>query len=298
MKVTRRTLLKSAAVGATGAALGSRLCAQASRSADPFELVELGKTGLKVSRIGFGTGMKGWKRESNQTRMGKEKFAALLKAAYDKGVRMFDLADLYGTHQHLAASMKKDIPRDKIVLSTKIWFAPKGLPEEDRPDADAVVERFRKELDTDVIDLVLLHCVTRPKWPDDLARQMDILDKLKARKIIRAHGVSCHTLDALQAAAECPWVDSVHSRINAFGDSMDGTPEKVAPVLQKIHKAGKGVVGMKLIGEGRYRNDPDKRDKSIQYVMGLNCVDTMIVGFEAESEIDDFASRVKKAMEA
>jgi aryl-alcohol dehydrogenase-like predicted oxidoreductase len=301
MKIDRRQLLKSALVGTCGAILGDRVLGQATAAskdaADPFELVELGKTGLKVSRIGFGTGMRGSMRESNQTRLGKDKFVALLKTAYQKGVRFFDLADMYGSHEHLGAAMK-DIPRDKIAFSTKIWWRRGGIPENDRPDADVIVERFRKELNTDVIDMVLLHCVSSATWPKDLAKYMETLDKLKAKKVIRAHGVSCHSLEALEAAAECDWVDSVHSRINAYGDAMDADPEKVAPVLKKIHKAGKGVVGMKLIGEGRYRNDQEKRDKSIRYVLDLGCVDTMVVGFEAAGEIDDFSARVRKARTA
>ncbi|MGA2498672.1 MAG: aldo/keto reductase, partial [Tepidisphaeraceae bacterium] len=156
---------------------------------------------------------------------------------------------------------------------------------------------FRKELNTDYIDMVLIHCMTDAGWCDKMKKQMDIMDDLKSRGIIKAHGVSCHSLAALKAAAESPWVDSIHTRINAFGDSMDDkNPAVVAEVLKTARANGKGVVGMKLVGEGRYRNDPAKRDESIKYVMGLNAVDTMIVGFEKPEEVDDFASRVKKVL--
>jgi predicted aldo/keto reductase-like oxidoreductase len=126
---------------------------------------------------------------------------------------------------------------------------------------------------------------------------MDLLADLKSKGVIKAHGVSIHSVGALKACVQTKWVDSVHSRINAYGDSMDSRdPSVVAAVLKQIHDAGKGVVGMKLIGEGRYRNDPEKRDRSIRYVLGLGCVDTMIVGFEKPEEIDDFATRVKSAL--
>jgi len=91
-----------------------------------------------------------------------------------------------------------------------------------------------------------------------------------------------------------PWVDSVHTRFNPYGMSMDGPPEKVTPVLKKLHDAGKGVVGMKIIGEGRLRNDDEKKDHSARFVLGLGCVDVLNIGFEKTEEIDDFATRVRK----
>lgn len=291
--------------GATAAAAGTMLVshsareagAQPARSTDPFQLVALGKTGLKVSLIGCGTGMRGGGRQSNQTRLGKEKFEALLRYAYEKGIRFFDCADMYGTHPYLASALK-DVPRESYVISTKIWRFGGALPEPERPDADIVVDRFRKELNTDYIDLVLLHCMGSPTWLDQQKKQTEILAELKAKGIIRAHGASIHSLRALKACVDSTWVDSVHVRINAFGDKMDDTPENVAPVLKQLHEGGKGVVGMKLIGEGLYRDDPEKRDQSVKYVLGLGCVDTMIVGFERPEEIDDFSARVKAALEA
>ena len=156
-----------------------------------------------------------------------------------------------------------------------------------------VVSRFLKEIGTDYLDLVLLHCVSSPKWPDELRKRMDDLSRLKAKGVIRAHGVSCHSVAALEAAAAEPWVDSVHTRINPYGMSMEDKPEIVVPVLKKLHAAGKGV-GMKIIGEGRLRNDPEKRDESARFVLGLGCVDVLNIGFEKTEEIDDFAARVRK----
>jgi predicted aldo/keto reductase-like oxidoreductase len=123
---------------------------------------------------------------------------------------------------------------------------------------------------------------------------MNSMAKLKEKGVIRGHGVSCHSLEALETAAKEPWVDSVHARINPYGMVMDGSPEKVAPVLKKIHDAGKGVVGMKIIGEGRLRDDDEKRHESVRYVLGLGRVDILNVGFEKIEEVDDFASRVRK----
>ncbi|MHC4654299.1 MAG: aldo/keto reductase [Planctomycetota bacterium] len=296
MKMKRREFLTRSIAGVGGLLLGTG-CTDATRrkstTFDPYEHVPLGKTKIKVTQVGFGTGMRGGGRESNQTRLGKETFETLLKTAYERGVRLFDVADLYGSHPYLASAMSK-MPREDYVINTKIWWRGGGIPEKERPDADVVVKRFLKELKTDYIDVVLLHCVASEKWPQELRKQMDILDELKQKGIIRAHGVSCHSLKALQAAADEPWVDSVNVRINAYGKNMDGPVAEVEHVVRKLHKAGKGVVGMKLIGEGSFRNSDEKRDNSIRYVLGLGCVDAMVVGFEKIEEVDDFAARVRK----
>lgn len=296
MKIQRREFLQRSVAGVGGVLFGARFATAAetkTQRCDPYESIRLGRTGLKLSRTCLGTGMRGGQRQSNQTRMGKEKFEGLIREAYERGVRVFDLADMYGTHPYVIPALQ-NIPRQDFAIFSKIWWRPGGIPEKERPDADVVVERFLKELKTDYIDLVLLHCVEAATWPQDLSKQMEILANLKKKGVIRAHGVSCHTLAALEAAANEPWVDSVHARINPYGTKMDGPPEKVVPILQKMHRLGKGVVGMKLIGEGAFRNSDEQRDKSVQFVLGLGCVDVLNVGFEKTEEIDDFATRVKK----
>lgn len=297
LPIRRRRFLEQTAAGVAGLGaglgLGPVLRAETQKRFDPYETVPLGKTGLKLSRVCMGTGVSGGNRQSNHTRMGREKCEVLIREAYERGVRAFDLADLYGTHPFVMPALQK-IPREKFAIMTKIWFRPGGIPEAERPNADVVVERFLKELQTDYIDLLLLHCVESPKWPEELQTQMEILAKLKKKGVIRAHGVSCHSIGALEAAAKEAWVDSVHARINPYGTKMDGPAEKVSPVLQKIHEAGKGVVGMKIIGEGQFRNSDEKRDHSVQYVLGLGTVDILNVGFERTEEMDDFAGRVRK----
>jgi len=296
MKTTRRKFLTRAALGVSGAFLAPRLLAEiplTPKTFDPYERVAIGKTKLKFSRIVLGTGMRGGKRESNHTRLGKEKFEALIREAHERGVDTFDLADLYGSHPYVIPALKT-INRDKFHVITKIWFREGGIPEAERPDADVCVERFLKELKTDYIDLLLLHCVTSGKWPEELRKQMDILTKLKDQGKIRALGVSCHSLEALALTATEPWVESVHTRINPYGMSMDGPPEKVVPVLQKIHAAGKGVVGMKIMGEGRLRNDDEKRNASVKFALQLGCVDVLNVGCESIAEVDDLAARIRR----
>ena len=290
----RREFLQRSAAGLGGLVLSrSLLAADSPPTFNPYERVPLGKTGLSVSRLAMGTGMRGGNRESNQTRLGREKFQGLIRAAYDRGIRLFDLADLYGSHPYVLPALQ-GVKREDYVLITKIWWSGGGIPEKERPDAEVVVQRFLKELGTDYIDIVLLHCVTSAKWPEELRKLMDGLAALKQKRLIRAHGVSVHSLAALEVAAAEPWVDSVNTRINPFGMSMDGPADTVVPVLKKMHAAGKGVVGMKIVGEGRLRNDPVKRAESVRFVLGLGCVDTLDVGFESTAEIDDLASMVRQ----
>jgi aryl-alcohol dehydrogenase-like predicted oxidoreductase len=305
MILNRRTFLASTLASVGGAVLvrsgvaaelpkAAAKVAEGAAPVNPFEIVPLGKTGLKVSRISCGTGMRGSQRQSNQTRMGEEKFGALLKDFYDRGGRFFDMADLYGSMPFVGKAMKAN--RDQCVYLTKIWTGGGGIPEAERPDASVVVERFRKELQTDVVDVVLIHCQMAGDWADKQKKYMDSLEDLKAKKLIRAHGVSVHSLDALKVAAKNPWVDVFNVRINHAGQNMDGPPDQVAPILKEAHENGKGIVGMKLCGEGKWANDPDARSKAVKFVLGLGTVDAMTVGFEKVSEIEDFQNRVAAAM--
>lgn len=294
MTIGRRQFIQSslAGIGTTLLGCGSEQTTRDASHFEPGQRVRLGKTGLKVSRVGLGTGMKGGNRQSNQTRLGEEKFHALLRGCYDRGVTLFDCADLYGTHSYILPALK-GIPREKYALVSKIWFPSGGLPEPERPDADVVVERFLKELGTDYIDIIQIHCMTQPDWTGKMEKQMNLMDGLKKKGLLLAHGVSCHSLAALDAAAEHPWVDCIHTRINPYGVAMDDTPAKVVPVLQKAHANGKGIIGMKIIGEGKFRASDEQRNSSIDFVMNLGCVDTVIIGFENLDEVDDFSTRLR-----
>ncbi len=300
MEMKRREFLTRSIAGAGGLLLGARLAPAETRKGgtyDPSDRVRLGKTKIKVSRVGFGTGMRGGNRESNHTRMGEEKFNALARGCYERGIRLFDVADMYGTHPFLAGALKQ-MPRKDFVISTKIWWRSGGLPEKERPDADVLVERFLKELNTEYIDLVLLHCVVSEKWPTELSGYMNTLAKLKKKGLIRAHGLSCHSVEALQASVNQSWVDSVHARINPFAAKMDvknvDEVPKVEAVLKALRKQGRAVIGMKILGEGTFRDSDEKRDKSIKYALQSGCMDAMVIGFEKVNEIDDFAARVRK----
>ena len=265
-------------------------------SNNPVQKVKLGKSAIETSLLGIGTGVHAGNRTSFLTKQDRKKSIAIIQHAYDRGIRNFDCADTYGTHGLVAEALaKKD--RNEYQLTSKIWVRGGGIPEPERPDADVVVERFRKELNTDYIDLVQIHCMVDENWTETQKKQMDILENLKAKGIIRAHGVSVHSLDAMKDAVKSPWVDVLHARINPYGMAMDKPdPKEVVEVIQQLNKAGKGVIGMKLVGDGKLRNDSKKIDDSLRFVLGLGCVDMMIVGFEETEQIDNYIGRIEKSL--
>lgn len=286
-KITRRQFIAGSL--ATGAALCSpALLAEPGRRLKSMtQRVEIGRTGIKASYLGLGTGTVGWNKQSNQTRMGTVKFAVMVRRALDMGVNYFDCADIYGSHQYLRAALK-GVPREDYVIESKIWF-------HTSKDAQADLDRFLSELNTDYIDILYLHCVSDPKWATDLRPMQDVLEAAKQKKIIRAHGISIHDLNVLESASENPWVDNVLARINPFGVKMDGKPEDVVRALQKLHAAGKGVTGMKILGEGKIA---DKREESLRYVLGLDCVDAIVIGFESVGQIEEIISLGNRALAA
>ena len=299
-RMHRRKFLGALALGTAHLIVRNPLYGAARRfpTSDPLQRVPLGKSGLETTLLGFGTGVWAGNRSSFLTRQDRDKSIGTLKHAYERGFRMYDCADTYGTHGIMAEAMRS-MDREKLMLTSKIWTREGGIPDEERPDAPVVVDRFRKELDTDYIDLVQIHCMVDSDWTDSMKRQMELLEELKVKGIIRAHGVSVHSLQAMKAALADPWVDVIHVRINPYGLSMDRPdPGEVVEVIHQLHASGKGVIGMKLVGNGDFRDESEKIDHSLRFVLGLGSVDMMIVGFESDHQVDDYMRRTGSALEA
>lgn len=249
------------------------------------DIVILGKTGIKVSRLAMGTGTHGVNRHSNQTdKLGIKGVADLLFKAYEQGINFWDSADQYGTHPHLKEALKL-VPREKVVILTKTHAT---TSDEMKADLD----RFRKEIGTDYLDIILLHLMRDPEWPVKKEAAMDVLEKARQDGVIRAHGVSCHTLGALEAAANSKWVQVDLARINPEGAIMDADVLTVVKVLQKMHNEGKGVIGMKIFGGGQLR---DQVDECLKYVLSLDCVDAFTIGQENQKEMQDLLKRIPAA---
>jgi len=255
-----------------------------SRKFSAADTATLGKTGIQTSRLAMGTGTVGSGHHSHQTALGIKGLCELLLNGYDHGLRFFDSADSYGSHPHVAEALKH-VPRDKVTVLTKTWARD---PASTRSDLD----RFRRELGTDYIDVCLMHCLTEGDWTDRYKGVMDVLSEAKEKGIIRAHGCSCHSIDALRAAAKSPWVDVDLVRINPVGAYMDAHPDTVLAVLLEMRAAGKGIVGMKILGQGELRH---RQDEALRFALSLNLLDAFTIGAESQSEQEDLIRRIAAA---
>jgi predicted aldo/keto reductase-like oxidoreductase len=294
---TRRDFIKTTVAGA-GLALAARGAAQAAGTTAATDSVTVGKTGVKVSFLAQGTGFNGWARQSDHTRMGQESFSRLIRHSLDEGVRLMDMADLYGTHPFLKKAFQ-EIPREKYVLLSKIWPRKEDWV---TPSSDGTeeIDRFRRELGVETIDICLLHCMLNEKWPQELERMRDGLSKMKEKGTVRAVGVSCHNHGALQTAASHPWVDVIFARINNKGGSeysMDGIVEEISETLKTARRNGKFVVGMKLFGAGKLVK-PEEKMASLSYVIGNELVDAMTIGMLNTEQVDDTIRCINQAMKS
>ena len=154
---------------------------------------------------------------------------------------------MYGSHPFVR-ELIKDVPREDTILLSKMWPHPRG-GESPQPVPETL-DRFRTETGSDYFDIMLLHYQRSREWPEEMKEQMEALSRAKQDGIVRKVGVSCHSLEALKTAAEEPWVEVIMARINPYGTHMDASPDEVMPVLETARKNGKGVIGMKIFGEG------------------------------------------------
>ena len=258
-----------------------------------IDQVMLGQTGIKLSRLGMGTGSAGGRV---QLELGREGFNGLIRYAYDQGITYFDCAQNYRTFAWMGGALK-GLPREKLFLLSKV----PGKPE----DVLKTIDDHRKNYDTDYIDALLIHCMVKDGWTDEWKRIMDAFDEAKSRKWIRAKGVSCHSLPALRTAVASDWHEMHLVRVNPQANTVDGPEEAVnkpgndiAPVLaqlQAMRAKKRGVIGMKIIGNGNFK-DPEDREKSIRFAMSRPELDAVVIGFKSREEIDEAIGRMNRAL--
>lgn len=308
-QLTRRSFLRQSAEAITVTTLAAELlpsteAAPLVRTAsDWVPLGKLNKQGIKIPRLGMGTGSVNGKV---QKELGQEGFNRLLQYAYEKGVRYIDTAKNYSNgemHGMVGAALKANkIPRDQVFIQTKMpsW---NGVP----ADTLAVIDSYRKELGVDYLDSLLIHCTTTPDWPEKLKAMMDAFDEAQAKGWIKTKGMSCHGLRSLRRATESDWMEVQLARINPQGRHVDGDhptnphhPEGKVPEAMKeikaMHAKGRGIIGMKIIGEGAFTN-PEDREKAIHYAMTCGFVDAVVIGFKNNAEIDEAVERINKALQ-
>ena len=279
------------AVGIAAGTGGLPLPAAAAKKS-ATDWITLGNSEIKVTRLAFGTGTFGGRMNRE---LGQEQFTSLVRHAYDRGVRFFESAQAYtGMHEMLANALK-GIPRDSYKLMTK--YRLRGTDE-----FGVTLDRFRKELNSEYFDILLLHCVRVPDWAEQYKRLRDSFSEAKQKKIILAHGASCHGLLPLRTFPEsADWLDVALLRVNHDGTKMDtlkqvdsddlGDVNEVVSHIKAIRAKGTGVIGMKIMGEGQFKT-PAQRDASVQFVMKLGTVDAVTIGFKSTAEIDEAIERI------
>ena len=293
--LSRRQFLERSAVAAGALVLtsyaGAAPKAAAKRTA--VDQVVLGKTGLKLSRLGFGTGSNSG---NVQYALGQEQFNSLIHYAYDQGITYFDCAQNYRTFEWMKGAIK-GLPREKLFLQSKI----PGKPDQ----VLAAIDRHRKVFDTDYVDSMLIHCMVKDQWTDEWKRVMDAFNEAREKKWILAKGVSCHSLPALRAATASEWTQVHLVRVNPQAKHIDGMKEtwnqpglELSPVLAELktmRAKNRGVIGMKIIGNGDF-TQPEDREKSIRFAMSRPELDAIVIGFKSTGEIDEAIGRMNRAL--
>jgi 1-deoxyxylulose-5-phosphate synthase len=297
-RFNRRAFLKGSLTATGAVVLGSAPCfaeqATGVRKRTAVDQVVLGKTGIKISRLGMGTGSNSGQVQHD---LGREGFNSLVRHAYDQGITYFDCAQSYRTFDWMAGAIK-GLPREKLFILSKL----PGQPE----DVLQAIDRHRKVFDTDYIDSLLIHCMIRDGWTDQFKRIMEGFDAAKEKGWIRSKGVSCHSLPALRTAAAASWTEVHLVRINPQGRRIDGEEESVwndnindaSPVvtqIKAINAKGRGVIGMKIMGNGEFTSAED-REKSIRHAMSLREIDSVVIGFKNRAEIDEAIQRMNRAL--
>lgn len=296
---TRRDFLKSTLAAGVLAGTGRlKLPGAPASKRSATDWVTLGNSGVKVTRLAFGTGTHGGRV---QRELGQEEFTRLVRHAYDNGVRFFETAEAYTGMPQMLAIALKGIPRDSYRLMTKYRLRESENPKEK-------IDRYRQDLNSEYFDILLLHCVRTPNWPDQYKRIRDEFSEAKQKKIILAHGASVHGLQPLrQFPGATDWLDVGLFRVNHKGVKMDtmsmtdtsdlGDVNEVTAQIAKVHAKGTGVLGMKLVGEGQFTT-PEDRDAAMRYVMKLGTVDAVTIGYKSTAEIDEAIERMNKALNA
>jgi aryl-alcohol dehydrogenase-like predicted oxidoreductase len=299
-KLSRRKFIGAAGAAIAGGTIARRgLRAEAASVAlgpvdrsikSPTDRVSLGRSGVKVSLVGVGTGSIGYAHHSNQTLLGQEAFTRLMRHAFDRGVNFFDLADAYGSHTFFRNAMQ-GVRRDAYVIQTK---TDKRDPAEARRD----IERFLSELNTDYIDSLIVHCVTEADWPTRFRGVLDVFSEAKQKGRVRAVGVTCHSFAALEAAAASEWVEINQVRWNPRAAHMDAEVDKARSLFAKMRAKGQGMIGMKVVGQGDIVRGGRALSPAdcFRFQIESGVVDAFVVGVERTEHVDELLNGTQLAL--
>ena len=289
---TRREFLKTGL--ATGALAMSGALPLAARRGKATDLVTLGRSGIKVTRLAFGTGSISGKVQRD---LGQEGFTRLVRHAYDSGIRFFETAESYGEMHKMLGVALKGIPRDSYQLMSKVTTTHEGV------DPMKKFDELRTLANTEYFDIMLLHWQHTATWPADTARWQDAIREVQARKVVLGRGASVHGLPALRQVPGNDFLQVGMIRVNHVGKAMDaedyntqglGNVPEVVSRVQEVRKQGMGVISMKLCGEGTF--DREDRRKAMRFAFRNAGVDCVTVGYKAPAEIDEAIENLNLAL--
>jgi len=288
---TRREFLKTGLAAGTLAVTASPLLSATPQSATDW--VTLGKSGVKVTRLAFGTGSFSGKVQRD---LGQDGLTRLVRYAYDRGVRFFETAESYGEMHRMLGVALKGIPRDSYRIMSKVTTHEGVNPQEK-------FDELRKLANTEYFDIMLLHWQHTATWPVDTRRWQDGILEAQARKAIVSHGASVHGLPALRQVPGNKWLDIAMIRMNHKGTSMDaedygtgglGNVPEVVTHVKQVRKEGMGIVSMKLVGEGTFNRED--RQAAMRFAFKNAGVDCVTVGYKNTAEIDEAIENLNLAL--
>jgi len=289
---SRRNFLKSSLAAGAFAATG-RLPLQAARGT-ATDWVTLGKSGVKVTRLAFGTGTMSGRV---QRELGQDQFTRLVRHAYDRGIRFFETAESYGDMHRMLGVALKGVPRDSYRLMSKVTTSPGVNPQEK-------IDELRKLAQTEYFDVLLLHYQHTGTWPSDTVRWQDGVSEAKVKKAVVGQGASVHGLPALRKMPGNKWLEVAMIRMNHKGTRMDaedyntnglGDVKEVVAHAKEVKSDGMGIISMKLVGEGSFTTRED-RQAAMKFAFNNAGVDSVTVGFKNTQEVDEAIENLNLAL--
>jgi 1-deoxyxylulose-5-phosphate synthase len=288
---SRRNFLKTGLAAGVLAGTG-RLPLKAARGT-ATDWVTLGKSGVKVTRLAFGTGTFSGQVQRD---LGQDDFTRLVRHAYDRGIRFFETAESYGEMHQMLGTALKGLPRDSYRLMSKVTTREGVNPQ-------AKIDELRKLASTDYFDILLLHYQRSANWPTETARWQDGIAEAQVKKAVLGRGASVHGLPALRQFPGNKWLEIAMIRMNHKGAKMDGENpnsgvgdvNQVVGHLKQVHEERMGVISMKLIGEGDFVRRED-RQAAMKFAFNNAGVDAVTVGFKNTAEVDEAIENLNLAL--
>ena len=230
----------------------------------------LGRTGLNVSRLCFG-GLTIGPLQSNRP---LAEGTAIIRAALDKGVNFIDTAELYGTYPYIRAAIR-DNRHNVIVASKSYAYTYEAMR--------SSVETACREIGRDYIDIFLLHEQSSRLTLKGHAAALAYLGDAKRQGLIRAIGVSTHTIDVVRAAALIEEIDVIHPLINLKGIGItDGTAGEMLAAIQFAVDCGKGIYAMKALGGGHLNAIAAE---AFSWILAQPGITSIAVGMQSVAEV-------------